>query len=100
MKTHYAMLDWTKTIAYAPTPSCNGVYFRRCLGPGQAGVPAERYESIRAEVASKLLAYTDPETGAPVVRSVHRGRRPSRQIHAHLAPDLLLRLPITRSRRW
>jgi len=90
MKTQYGLLDWTRTVAYALTPSSNGIYIRVAQRPGQPGIPPEAYESFRTELVNKLLAFTDPESGEPVVKRVMTREKAFPGNHMHKAPDLTL----------
>ncbi|MEW6297191.1 MAG: alkaline phosphatase family protein [Thermodesulfobacteriota bacterium] len=90
MKTQYGLLDWAKTVAYALTPSCNGIYIRVARRPGRPGVPPDAYESFRAELINKLLSFPDPESGEPVVRRVMTREEAFPGDYMHLAPDLTL----------
>lgn len=92
MRDHYDSIDFEKTVAYARSASCNGIYIRVAKAPGQQGIPPEKYPLLREEIRQKLLAWKDPKTGTPVIRSittkeeVYQGRS-----MAH-APDLTLHL--------
>jgi predicted AlkP superfamily phosphohydrolase/phosphomutase len=90
MKTQYGLLDWKKTVAYALTPSSNGIYIRVSKGPGQPGIPPETYEAFRAKLINSLLAFTDPASGEPVVRRVMTREEAFPGSQMHLAPDLTL----------
>jgi predicted AlkP superfamily phosphohydrolase/phosphomutase len=92
MKTQYGLIDWTRTIAYALTPGCNGIYIRVARRPGQVGIPPEAYESFRAELIRKLLAFTDPESGEPIVRRVMTREEVFSGSQMEQAPDLTLAL--------
>jgi predicted AlkP superfamily phosphohydrolase/phosphomutase len=63
----FASLDWSKTTAYAGTPSSNGVRIR--MPAGQEG-NQEKYEAFRARLMEQLLAYRDPATGEQIVTRV------------------------------
>lgn len=90
MKTQYGLLDWDKTVAYALTPSCNGIYIRVARRPGQPGIPPSAYASFRAELIAKLLAFTDPQSGQPVVRRVMTREEAFPGTYMSEAPDLTL----------
>ncbi|MBF0334845.1 MAG: alkaline phosphatase family protein [Alphaproteobacteria bacterium] len=67
---NFAYLDWTKTLAYCPTPSSNGIAIRVARGPGEPGVPEADYESFRDTLVAELKEMRDPETGEKVIRDV------------------------------
>lgn len=90
MKTQYGLLDWNKTVAYALTPSSNGIYIRKSKGPGQPGIGPEAYESFRRELIKSLLSFADPETGEPIVKRVMTREEVFSGSQMHLAPDLTL----------
>jgi predicted AlkP superfamily phosphohydrolase/phosphomutase len=85
-------LDWEKTVAYALTPSSNGICIRVSKGPGSPGVPPESYESFRSEIIASLLAFTDPKSGEPIVKRVLKREEVFSGSQMHLAPDLTLAL--------
>ncbi len=92
MKAHYETLDWERTQAYAPTPSCSGIYIRQAKAPGEPGVRPEKYVAFRRKLAAALLAYKDPETGESVVRKVLPREEAFAGEYVHAAPDLTLQL--------
>jgi predicted AlkP superfamily phosphohydrolase/phosphomutase len=90
MKTQYGLLDWPKTTAYALSPSSNGIYIRVARRPGQPGIRPEAYEAFRAELIDKLLAFTDPSSGEPIVRRVMTREEVFAGAQMEHAPDLTL----------
>jgi predicted AlkP superfamily phosphohydrolase/phosphomutase len=84
------LFDWKKTVAYALTPSSNGIHIRVSRRPGQIGIPPERYESFRNELIAALLAFTDPQSGEPIVKRVMTREEAFGGSQMHLAPDLTL----------
>jgi predicted AlkP superfamily phosphohydrolase/phosphomutase len=90
IKNHVVGIDWRKTVAYALTPSSNGIYIRRSAGPGQPGVTGDRYEPFRRELIAKLLALTHPKTGGQLVhRALTREEAFPGEANA-AAPDVTL----------
>ncbi|HMO05756.1 MAG TPA: alkaline phosphatase family protein [Kiritimatiellia bacterium] len=63
-------LDWNRTVAYCPRRSTNGVYIRVSRQPGQPGIPAADYDSVRERIAAALRAVVNPLTGQPMVKAV------------------------------
>jgi predicted AlkP superfamily phosphohydrolase/phosphomutase len=92
MKTQHGLVDWAHTIAYAVSPSSNGVYIRVQAAPGDPGIPAERYREVRDEIARGLLSFIDPESGQAVVRRAMTREEIYAGAHMGSAPDLTLAL--------
>jgi predicted AlkP superfamily phosphohydrolase/phosphomutase len=84
----FASLDWTKTIAYAGTPSSNGIRIRM---PGR-NANGKEYEAFRARLAEQLLDYRDPVTGERVVARVTTREEAFPGGAMDQAPDLTLTL--------
>ncbi|GIX45857.1 MAG: nucleotide pyrophosphatase [Candidatus Tectimicrobiota bacterium] len=90
MRTQYELFDWQHTVAYALTPSSNGVYIRVAQRPGQAGIAPEAYAAFRQRLIAELLAFTDPASGEPVVKRVLTREEAFAGRYMHEAPDLTL----------
>ncbi|MFA5111920.1 MAG: alkaline phosphatase family protein [Desulfobaccales bacterium] len=60
----FASLDWSKTTAYAGTPSSNGINIRM---PNRQDDNGAAYEAFRARLREQLLEYRDPVTGEQIV---------------------------------
>lgn len=84
------LLDWQKTVAYAPTPSSNGIRIRVSKGPDQPGIPVESYESFRRELCASLLAFTDQVSGERIVKQIMTREEIFSGSEMPLAPDLML----------
>lgn len=82
------LFDWTRTFAYALTPSSNGIFIKRALHPGDAGIPHEDYLAFRKRLAESLCSLTDPTTGEPVVRQVLTREEAFPGAKMEAAPDL------------
>jgi predicted AlkP superfamily phosphohydrolase/phosphomutase len=89
---HNQTLDWTRTAAYAATPSSNGIFLVRKSEDKPAGVTAERHAALRAEIAEKLRQLRHPATGRPVVTEVWTREEAFAGPQAELGPDLTLTL--------
>jgi predicted AlkP superfamily phosphohydrolase/phosphomutase len=83
MARRFYEIDWEKTTAYCPTPSGNGVYFT---------VPGGQYENFRCELIDRLLQFTDPATGEPVIKRIWTREEAFAGSHMASAPDLTLSL--------
>ncbi len=81
-------VDWSKTRAYGL--GFNGLYLNLQGREGEGVVaPADR-EALLAELQQKLLAFTDPVSGAPVVKRVDRATEVYKGARAGEAPDLVV----------
>jgi predicted AlkP superfamily phosphohydrolase/phosphomutase len=87
---HTTLLDWQKTVAYAPLPSGNGIHILRGDADHPHGVSEVDYEGFRDELIEKLLALRDPLTGEPVVADVKKREEIFSGPHEEQAPDLTL----------
>jgi len=90
IKSHVVGIDWTKTVAYALTPSSNGIHIRRESRPGCPSVQGEDYERLRRRIIDGLLALRHPRTGAQFVRRVMTREEAFPGPESERAPDLTL----------
>jgi len=86
-----ASVDWTRTRVCG---FGTGGIFLNVRGRELQGLvaPGEEYEALRDELAARLLALTDAETGGPVVRAVLRAEEVYPGLPSGETPDLLLAL--------
>jgi predicted AlkP superfamily phosphohydrolase/phosphomutase len=89
---HDHLLDWTRTRAYAPTPSSNGIHIVPAGPEHPQGVPAAEYLRFRDQLAAELRTVADPATGQPIVARVHTRDEVFEGPHKAMAPDLTLEL--------
>ena len=89
---HVYALDWTRTRAYAPMPSGNGLHIVRASDSTPNGVPRSEYEAFRDDLATELRALRDPDSGAPVISQVWKREEIFQGPFLELAPDLTLEL--------
>jgi predicted AlkP superfamily phosphohydrolase/phosphomutase len=80
MTRHVYELDWERTVAYAATPTSQGINI--------AG--GERGEALSAELADALRRERNPLTGRPLVRDVLTRHEAFPGPYGELAPDLFL----------
>lgn len=82
-------IDWTQTKAYSF--GYYGQIFINVEGREPEGIvaPGEEYESLRAEIAQKLMEITDPEDGRSVVDNVYTREELYHGSQLDSAPDLL-----------
>jgi predicted AlkP superfamily phosphohydrolase/phosphomutase len=85
---HFVYLDWTRTMAYAPTTTSNGIFIRVADGRGRTGIAPERYETFRKHLMAELLAIKDPASGRPVIKNVLTREEAYPGPHNERAPDL------------
>lgn len=89
---HVHELDWERTVAYAATPSSQGIHIvTRTSGSG-AGVPPEDYARVREELAGALRRARHPATGRPIVSEVWAREEAFAGPYQALAPDLSIML--------
>jgi predicted AlkP superfamily phosphohydrolase/phosphomutase len=87
---HTWMLDWTRTKAYAATPTANGIFIPVNRDGNSAGVSPSEYSSFRDQLIRDLRAFRDPETGEPVVTGIWTREECFAGPHGSVAPDLTL----------
>jgi predicted AlkP superfamily phosphohydrolase/phosphomutase len=90
IKSHVVGIDWTKTMAYALTPSSNGIYIRRSSGPDRPGISESEYIGFRNHLAEKLLAFKHPDTGQQILKRVLTREEAFPGSASQRAPDLTL----------
>ncbi len=93
---HFMQPDMGRTLAFAPSAATNGVHLRVQQHPGDAGIPPQDYERVRAELAEKLMAVVDPFTGEHYFQAVLTREEAFGGAQMHRAPDLTL-VPIDHS---
>jgi predicted AlkP superfamily phosphohydrolase/phosphomutase len=81
-------VDWSKSRAYSMG---FGDFYVNLRGREADGIvaPGADYESVRAEIAKRLLELTDPKTGERVVSRVFRREDVYRRFDPKLIPDLI-----------
>jgi len=87
---HTWMLDWTKTQAYAATPTANGIFIPVNRDGHSAGVSPAEYPAFRERLIADLRAFRDPETNEPVVTGLWTREECFEGPHGNVAPDLTL----------
>jgi predicted AlkP superfamily phosphohydrolase/phosphomutase len=84
-------VDWAKTVAYTSVTSTGeGVSIALAGREPEGTVSPEEYERVRDDVAAKLLAFTDPDTGKRPIGAVRRKEDLLSGPYLDRAPDLLL----------
>jgi predicted AlkP superfamily phosphohydrolase/phosphomutase len=87
---HVFELDWRRTVAYAATPSSQGIHIVRQAADGGAPMSAEDYERLTAEIAEGLLQLRHPLSGRALVTEVLTRKETFSGPFEELAPDLSL----------
>jgi predicted AlkP superfamily phosphohydrolase/phosphomutase len=83
-------IDWPRTRAYAL--GAGGNIFVNLQGREPAGTvrPGSEYEAVREALAADLMQMTEPGTGRPMVRRVHRREELYSGPGLGRAPDLVI----------
>ncbi|MBW2306504.1 MAG: alkaline phosphatase family protein [Deltaproteobacteria bacterium] len=89
---HVYLLNWEKTVAYAATPSSNGIHIVVAGSGNERGIPEANYESLRNKLIKSLYSLVNPATGEHVVAHVWTREEAFDGPYMHLAPDLTLSL--------
>ena len=66
---NFAYLDWTKTTAYCPTPSSNGINIRVAHEPGMPGIAPEDYPAFREQLIADLRKLRGPNGEVVISRN-------------------------------
>jgi predicted AlkP superfamily phosphohydrolase/phosphomutase len=89
---HVYQIDWSRTRAYAPLPSGNGIHIVAADAAHPDGVPAADYHRFRRDLSDQLMKVRDPETRERVVEHVWSREELFDGPNLTLAPDLTLEL--------
>jgi len=92
MTRHVFELDWRRTVAYAATPSSQGIHIVRQRDGDDAPMSDEAYERLVTEIAAGLLEVRSPRTGRALVNEVHLRATTFAGPYEQLAPDVSLAL--------
>lgn len=86
---HTWLLDWSRTRAYATTPTSNGIHINLAHGD-KPGVKPEEYESFRARLIEDLKTVVDPQSGERVVSEIYTREEAFPGPNGKYGPDLTL----------
>ena len=89
MTRHVHALDWSRTVAFAATPSSQGIQIVDKIPGSSAPMPQEAREKIAAELAAALMEVRRPD-GKPLVEEVWTREQAFAGPFAELGPDLSL----------
>ncbi len=70
MTRHVRALDWSRTVAYAATPSSQGIHIVETVPGTSDPMPEETRARVACELAELLLQIERPWDGAPLVETV------------------------------
>ena len=93
--------DWSRTKAFVLAGDLEGLIQVNLKGRERDGIvsPGEEYEALLAEIREGLETFFDMDTGAPLVRDIHRGSEiwPD-AVQRRTMPDLVVRTPVRSAR--
>jgi predicted AlkP superfamily phosphohydrolase/phosphomutase len=87
---HVHAVEWERTLAYAATPSSQGINIVNRVPGTDEPLPDQSRLRIAGELAERLQALRRPRDGAPLVAEVWPRERAFAGPHAALGPDLSL----------
>lgn len=90
MTRHVNALDWSRTLAYAATPSSQGVNIVGRVPGSDRPLPEEVRARLASEIAQGLRAIHRPSDGQPLVEEVWPRERAFPGPYEQLGPDLSL----------
>jgi predicted AlkP superfamily phosphohydrolase/phosphomutase len=88
MTRHVHAVDWTRTLAYAATPSSQGINIVGRVPGTDEPLPAEDRQKLTRELVEALRKVRRPHDGAPLVEEVWTRDRAFSGPHEELGPDL------------
>ena len=97
-RARFGAIEWSGTRAYSEeVNTLPGIWVNlRGREPEGTVEPGAEYEGLRDALTAALSAWTDPETGEPIVKAVHRREALYRGPHVDRAPDLVIEVNLDR----
>ena len=92
MAKHIYKIDWAHTVAYASTPSSNGIHIVKQGPEHPNGIAPGAYESMCNELTQNLKRILSPTTGEPLIACIWPREKAFSGAHMDSAPDLTLLL--------
>lgn len=89
---HVNQLDWQQTVAYAATPSSQGINLVTRRPDGSIALSDDAYRRLREELAGRLREIRSPGSDRPLVTAVRLREEAFAGPYQALAPDLTLEL--------
>jgi predicted AlkP superfamily phosphohydrolase/phosphomutase len=90
MTRHVHALDWSRTVAYAATPSSQGIHIVDRTPGSEDPLPAEVRAKLTHEIAAKLRELRRPHDGAALIEEVWTRDQAFSGPFEALGPDLSL----------
>ena len=90
MTRHVNALDWSRTVAYAATPSSQGIHLVDRVPGSEEPLPDPVREQLTIEIAQALREVVRPHDGLPLVEEVWTRRQAFSGPYEQLGPDLSL----------
>lgn len=92
MTRHISLLDWSRTLAYAATPSSQGIHIVTREPGTDRPLPSETYDRVRNDLAAALRRARNPRNGRSLTSRVWTREEAFAGPHEGLAPDLAVEL--------
>jgi predicted AlkP superfamily phosphohydrolase/phosphomutase len=89
---HTWLLDWTKTLAFATTPTSNGINIAVSRDGVSPGVPASEYKAFLNRLVAELREVRSPEDGELIATGVFTREEIFPGPAGPLGPDVTLEL--------
>ena len=90
-EVNFAYLDWSRTTAFCPTPSSNGICIRVAGEPGTPGIAPDEYPAFRERLIADLRKLKGPD-GEQIVTDILVREEAFPGAAMTSAPDLTLTL--------
>ena len=90
MTRHVHALDWSRTVAYAATPSSQGIHLVDRTPGSEDPLPGEVRAKLTEEIAAKLREVRRPHDGAALIEEVWTREQAFSGPFEALGPDLSL----------
>jgi predicted AlkP superfamily phosphohydrolase/phosphomutase len=88
MTRHVRAVDWSRTTAYAATPSSQGIHIVGRIPGTDEPLPEAARQALAAEIAGKLRALRRPHDDAPLATEVWTREEAFPGPYAALGPDV------------
>jgi predicted AlkP superfamily phosphohydrolase/phosphomutase len=89
---HTWLLDWTRTRAFATTPTSNGINIVVSEDGTGPGVPAAEYQAFRNQLIEELREVRSPEDGEKIISGIFTREEIFPGPSGHLGPDITLEM--------
>jgi predicted AlkP superfamily phosphohydrolase/phosphomutase len=89
---HTWLLDWTKTLAFATTPTSNGINIAINQDGSTAGVAPADYQAFRAKLVEELREVRSPEDGERIMSNIYLREDVFPGPSGGLGPDITLEM--------